>query len=145
MNFSYNNKVDCSDILKTINFMQNPNKIIEFGIRDGLSLKIFADNSHKNCGIKAFDDFNGNCANKDKLDKTFSLSEIRRISAPKQFEEDDYKNVFIRHGDFYKEYKNIKKNSIDIIHIDIANHGEVIEFSLENYINKLTKNGIFYI
>ena len=68
MTSSCNNKVDCSDILKTITFMQNPNEIIEFGIHDGLSLKIFADNSHKNCGIKAFDDFNGNCVNKDKLD-----------------------------------------------------------------------------
>lgn len=141
MKGSYNNKVDYSDVLKTITFMQNPNEIIEFGIHDGLSLKIFADNSHKNCGIKAFDDFNGNCANKDKLDKTFSLSEILGISAPKQFE-DDYKNVFIRHGDFYKEYKNIKKNSIDIIHIDIDNDGDVLEFAFENYINKLTKNGI---
>ena len=143
MTSSCNNKVDCSDILKTITFMQNPNEIIEFGIHDGQSLKIFTENSHSNCGIKAFDDLNGNCANKDKLDKTFSISEIRGISAHNQVEDDDCKNVFIQHGDFYKEYKNIKKNSIDIIHIDIANDGAVLEFAFENYINKLTKNGIF--
>lgn len=55
----------------------------------------------------------------------------------------DYKNVSINYGDYYKEYKNIEDNSIDIIHIDIANNGDVIEFAFENYINKLTKNGIF--
>lgn len=130
MQSSYNNKVDYSDILKTITFMQNPNKIIEFGILDGLSLKSFIDNSHNNCNIKAydiFDDFNGNCANKEKLDKYFS----------------DCKNVSILYGDYYKEYKNITNNSIDIIHIDIANNGDVIEFAFENYINKLSENGIF--
>jgi hypothetical protein len=130
MKSSYNNKVDYSDILKSIVFMQKPDKIIEFGILDGLSLKTFADNSSKKCIIKAFDifdEFNGNSANKDELNKCFL----------------DYKNVSINYGDYYKEYKNIEDNSIDIIHIDIANNGDVIEFAFENYINKLTINGIF--
>ena len=130
MKSSYYNKVDYSDILKTITFMQNPNQIIEFGILDGLSLKAFADNSDKNCKINAFDifnEFNGNSANKEKLDKYFS----------------NYENVFINYGDYHKEYKNIEDNSIDIIHIDIANNGDVIEFAFENYINKLSENGIF--
>ena len=75
---------------------------------------------------EVFDEFNGNSANKDKLDKYFS----------------DYKNVSILYGDYYKEYKNIENNSIDIIHIDIANNGHVIEFAFENYLNKLSKNGV---
>lgn len=74
MKSSYNNKVDYSDILKTVTFIQNPDRIIEFGILDELSLKTFADNSSKKCIIKAFDifdEFNGNSADKDELNKCF--------------------------------------------------------------------------
>ena len=33
-------------------------------------------------------------------------------------------------------------NDIDILHIDIANDGDVFEFVINNYYTKLSKNGI---
>ena len=44
MKSSYNNNdINYGDIIKTILFNRNPQKIVEFGILDGFSLKIFAD------------------------------------------------------------------------------------------------------
>ena len=39
----------------------------------------------------------------------------------------DSKNIKIEYGDFYKLHKNI--NNFDLIHIDIANNGDVIEYT----------------
>ena len=45
----------------------------------------------------------------------------------------------------YKLHKNIDDNSQDIIHIDIANNGDVYEYAIQNYIKKLKKNGILLL
>jgi len=129
MKSSYNNNINYCDLISGITFMQNPKTIVEFGILEGASLKTFIDNTSNSCNIIAydiFDEFNGNGSNKDELNKTFSK----------------YSNVSISYSDFYKQYKNIEDNSVDILHIDIANNGDVIEFALENYMKKLSKNGI---
>ena len=130
---SYMNNIDYSDIFKTICFLQkNPKKIIEIGILEGYSLKTMADNVSNNCeivGYDIFEEFNGNCAKKEKLKKIFS----------------EYSNVTINYGDYYKIYETFDNNSIDILHIDIANNGDVYEFALNKYYNKLTKNGIIIL
>ena len=56
----------------------------------------------------------------------------------------DYENVSINYGDFYKLYKNIDNNFQDIIHIDIANNGDVYEYAIKNYMNKLKKMEFYY-
>ena len=71
-----------------------------------------------------FEEFNGNHAKKDKLVSSFK----------------DYNNVSINYGNFYEVYKNI--NNVDIIHIDIANNGDVYEYAVKNYLPKLSDNGI---
>ena len=76
-----------------------------------------------------FDEFNGNSANKELLVQRFS----------------QHKNVNIDYGDFYKIHNNISDNSIDIIHIDIANNGETYEYAINNYISKLSENGILIL
>jgi predicted O-methyltransferase YrrM len=132
MRSSYKNKLDFSNIFETILFLQNPKKIIEFGILDGFSLKCFASNVSDDCILDAYDlfeDFNGNHSNYNKLTELFKK----------------YNNVNIQKGDFYKLYDNIENNSIDIIHIDIANTGYTYEFAFTNYINKLTKDGIMIL
>ena len=129
MKSSYNNTINYCELIAGITFIQNPKSIVEFGILEGASLKTFINNTSRSCNIVAydiFDKFNGNGSNKDELDKTFSK----------------YSNVSISYGDFYKQYKNIQDKSVDILHIDIANNGDVIEFIFENYISKLSKNGI---
>jgi predicted O-methyltransferase YrrM len=127
MNSSYNNKVTFGDILNAIVFTLNPKKIVEVGILEGYSLKCFAESSNSNTIIQAydiFDKFNGNHAKKNELVSTF----------------EKYNNVTINYGDFYEVHKDI--SNIDIIHIDIANNGDVFEYAIKNYLPKLSQNGI---
>jgi len=129
MNSSYNNKVDFGDIISTITFMNNPQKIVECGILEGYSLSKFIKSSSSNTSIDAydiFDKFNGNHTIKDKIMKQF---------AP-------YQNVTIKYGDFYDIFKNYPDKSIDILHIDIANNGDVYEYMFKNYVNKVKDDGI---
>jgi len=129
MNSSYNNKVDFGDIISTITFMKNPQKIVECGILEGYSLSKFIESSSSTTSIDAydiFDKFNGNHAIKDKIIKQFNK----------------YDNVNINYGDFYDVYKKYEDKSIDILHIDIANNGDVCEFMFQNYVDKLKDDGI---
>jgi predicted O-methyltransferase YrrM len=127
---SYNNSdLNYGDLLNTITYLLNPKTIVEFGILDGYSLKCFNENSNDTCNIYAydiFDNFNGNHANKQVLLEKFK----------------EHKKINIDFGDFYKKFKDIQDKSIDILHVDIANNGEIYEFVLNNYINKLSENGI---
>lgn len=132
MKSSYKNNLDYKDIFDTLCFLKNPQKIVEIGILDGYSLKAMADNVSSSCQIDAYDifeEFNGNGANKEKLSQTFSA----------------YKNVNIQYGDFYKVIDNLYDESIDILHIDIANNGEVFEFALTNYIKKIKRDGVIIL
>jgi len=129
MNSSYLNKLNYGDVIKTVTFLLQPKMIMEIGILEGFSLSKFIDGSSEHCQIQAydiFDKFNGNHANYEKIIEKFK----------------DYENVFINNGDLYELYKKVEDNSIDILHIDIANNGDVLNFVIEHYITKLTKNGI---
>lgn len=129
MTSSYKNNLNYGDLLESITFIQNPKSILEIGILDGFSLKCFADNSD-NAKIDAydiFDEFNGNHANKEKLIEKFK----------------EYNNVTIQYGNFYELYK--LEDKYDIIHIDIANNGDVYEFTINHYLPKLNTNGILIL
>lgn len=130
MNSSYKNDLNYGDLLETITFIQKPESILEIGILDGFSLKCFADNSDIETKIDAydiFDEFNGNHGNKEQLTESFK----------------EYNNVSIRYGDFYELDKS--EDKYDMIHIDIANNGDVYEFSINNYLPKLNKNGLLLL
>ena len=129
MKSSYNNNISYGELLSGIVFSLQPKTIVEFGILEGYSLKAFVDNTNNTTNIKAydiFDEFNGNGANKTELKNRFS----------------SYSNITIDYGDFYKKHDEIKDNSIDLLHIDIANNGDVLKFALKYYMNKLSPNGI---
>lgn len=130
MNSSYKKEITYGHLLDGITYGINPKLIVEIGILDGYSLKHFINGSSKETIIKAYDifeDFNGNHANKDKLIERFK----------------EHKNVSIEYGDFYKLYDTLEE--IDILHIDIANNGDVYEFAMKNYLPKLSKNGIIIL
>ena len=132
MKSSYNENINYGDLLAGIVYTINPKYIVEIGILEGFSLKTFIDNSSPETKIEAydiFDEFNGNGANKSLLLKDFS----------------QYDNVNINYGDFYKKYNDIPDNSVDIIHIDIANTGEIYDLAINNYITKLTDKGILIL
>tara|TARA_B110001450_G_scaffold115712_1_gene109425 strand:+ start:9173 stop:9718 length:546 start_codon:yes stop_codon:yes gene_type:complete len=132
MNSSYKNNLSYKDIFSTLCFIKNPHFIVEFGILDGYSLKQIIEYTGDNCKIHAydiFDEFHGNSANKQDLINKFSK----------------HKNVLIDYGDFYKKFNEIDDNSIDILHVDIANNGDVVEFVFNNYIDKVKKDGIIIL
>ncbi len=129
MKSSYKNDLSYKELLESIIFLKKPKKIIEFGVLEGFSLKIFAQD--KDCQIEAYDifeEFNGNGA-KENIRELFK----------------NYPNVKINYGDFYKKHIEIEDNSLDILHIDIANNGEVYKFAVENYLKKLKKDGLMIL
>jgi len=121
----FNNDINYGDLITASLFNKNPKLIVEFGILDGFSLKIFANlfPDAKILAFDIFDEFVGNSAKKEITD---------------EFKE--YANVEILYGDFYKKYKELA--DIDILHVDIANNGDVLKFIIENYLPLITKNGI---
>lgn len=132
MNSSYKNNINFGDLIETITYLKNPKKIVEFGILDGYSLEKFVNKASDKCIIEAydiFDEFNGNHANEEEVNNKFSNN----------------KNVMIKKADFYKSLNLFENNSIDILHIDIANNGDTYQFVFDNYINKIKKNGIIII
>jgi len=128
MRTSYNKKdITYGEFLKSIVQIINPSKIVEIGILDGYSLESFAVTANKTTEIFAydiFDEFDGNHSNETILLKKFN----------------DFKNVKISYGDFYKLHNHI--SDADIIHIDIANNGDVFEYTIQNYYQKIKLGGI---
>lgn len=132
MKSSYKNNINYDEIFKLICLLNNPKNIVEIGILDGYSLMSFCNNSSYNCKITAydiFDKFNGNSANKSKIIELFKNNQ----------------NVKIEYGDYYEVVDIIKDDSIDILHIDIANDGDVYEFAFNNYIKKMKKNSVIIL
>ena len=125
-------KLTYEHIFQLICFFVKPKHIVEYGILDGFSLNSFRKYSDSTCKIEAydiFDDFVGNHADQKEMTNLFK----------------GYPNVLVAKGDFYKHYTTLQDNSIDIIHIDIANTGDVYKFAYENYLSKLTNNGIMIL
>ena len=127
MRTSYNKKdMTYGEFIQSIVQIANPSKIVEIGILDGYSLESFAiaANNAKILAYDIFDDFVGNHSNETTLKQKF----------------DGFKNVKISYGDFYKLHDSI--NDADIIHIDIANNGDVFEHTMLNYYPKMKLGGI---
>jgi len=132
MKSSYvNTDIDYGDIISSIAFTQAPRTVVEIGILDGFSLGKLVQATSPTTQIMAydiFDEFNGNSANREKLQENFK----------------DHPRVQIQCGDFYN-LNNIIDGDVDIIHIDIANDGNVYEFAVEKYMNLLSHKGILIL
>lgn len=125
-------KNNYKNVFATACFFVNPKKIVEFGILDGYSLSAFIDARPNGCLVEAydlFDDFPYNAAVYDDISKRFS----------------SYENVSIKKMDFFKGVSEFDDESIDILHIDIANNGDTYQFAIENYMQKVSKNGVCII
>jgi hypothetical protein len=125
---SYKNILTYGDLLESILFQKNPKKILEFGILDGYSLQYFAKTDALVQAYDIFEEFNGNRPPQD-IKQKFSM----------------FKNVTIDYGDFYQKYKDLGDQKFDIIHIDIANNGDVYQFATENYISLLSEDGLLIL
>lgn len=118
------------DILCLLAWIIKPKRIVEFGILEGFSLRHLIEGSDPSCEILAFDifeQFNGNAAKR---------------SIQEKFPEP---NVKIQEGDFYHQHENFTDESIDILHIDIANDGATYKFAIEKYMPKVSKGGFMIL
>jgi hypothetical protein len=117
------------NVFATSCFLVNPKKIVEFGILDGYSLSAFLDSRPSGCVVEAydlFDDFPYNAANYEDVVSRFSSRG----------------NILIKKMDFFKGASEFENGSIDILHIDIANNGDIYQFAVDNYMDKVSENGI---
>ena len=121
------NCINYGELIQFVTWLITPELIVEFGILEGYSLINFIKKSN-NCNIHSYDifeNFKGNSAKRDILEKFI-----------------EYKNVKIEDGDFFHKILEYPDNSIDILHIDIANDGFTYEYTFLNVMKKLRKNGI---
>jgi len=128
---SYKNNLNYEQVFQAIVFTMNPSQIVELGILEGFSLLAMTKVADKSCKIYAydiFDDFNGNHAKENNLKELFK----------------NYDNVYIEYGNFYEVYKTLNFN-VDIIHIDIANNGDVYKFAIDYYMPLLRKGGLLLL
>lgn len=119
------------DLFKSLAWQMRPTCIVEFGILNGYSLEHFRQGCSPETRIYAYDIFErfiGNSANRTIIDRF-----------------KDYPNIQIEEGDYYKKHTEIPDGSIDILHIDIANDGDVYEFAIQQYLRKLTPSGIMIL
>jgi len=122
-------ELDYAAVLKSVCFSVNPLSIVEIGIGNGFSLDCFLDACPSEAVIKAydiFDKFNGNHASFEKISNKFPT-------------------ISLAEGDFFNLHLSLPDNSVDLLHIDIANNGNVYEFAFDNYIGKLTPKGIMIL
>jgi len=99
-------------------YLFKPKRIVEYGIGNGYSLNSFR--THGKCGIEAYDLFD---------DYKYSHADYDLTRAK-------FKDIKIARGDFYGGHKRYADKSIDILHIDISNDGDVYEFAVKNYLPK---------
>lgn len=102
----------------------NPKSILEIGILDGYSLSSFIKFNPKDVEITAIDLF-----------EDYEFNSNKEIFIKNNFKK--YKNVKILKRNYYSFYKEMK--NYDLIHIDISNDGDILEFAINNYLDKTNK------
>ena len=120
-----------SKVLRTICLMKNPKKIVEFGILDGYSLDCFIESTEDDCEILAYDlfeEFPYNSAKFDSIEKKY-----------------DKTRASVNRGDLFDAHNIFENKSIDIIHIDIANDGEVYEYCIKKLMPKIIDSGVMIL
>lgn len=128
----WNQEMHYGHLLQGLVLARNPEVIVEYGILDGFSLDIFCQCSKSSCQISAydiFDKFVGNGADRAKVEARYA----------------EHANVTIDEQDFYNSPTHLQDASVDILHIDIANNGDVYEFAVTNLMSKLKPDGMLLL
>lgn len=108
-----------------------PARIVELGVLDGYSTFHISEGIRKNNygHLKAYDLF------EDYPYKHSRYDDIRLL-----FEEDD--NVSIFKGDAFEVHKDFPSSSVDMLHVDISNNGDIVKRMVENWDEKIVQGGI---
>lgn len=120
------NDLDYGDLLRAL-VIGKPKLSVEFGILDGFSTRILAEHSAQVKAYDIFDDFNG-------YNKSTSID---KLNLPP--------NVDVQYGDLFDTtiVDQFDDDSVDVLHIDIANDGDVVEYVMQTWQTKVRGQIIF--
>jgi hypothetical protein len=121
------------DLLAVITFLQQPRRIVEFGVLYGFALDIWVKRSHENCTVEGYDLFEDN-------DDGHMIS--RQNEVEERFK--GYSNLDVKHADFYADAERIlsEGEDVDILHIDVNNSGDTVSFALNKLWKKVRVGGV---
>mmetsp|Transcript_29125 Transcript_29125/g.46880 ORF Transcript_29125/g.46880 Transcript_29125/m.46880 type:complete len:466 (+) Transcript_29125:3-1400(+) len=139
-------KTDCShvsflradleycQVLRTLTTALKPTKIVEYGVLHGASLQIFAENTDSTseiCGFDLFEKFQGPGGGS------------RHDVVVGKFANESRVRIEVR--DFYDAPRELEDESVDILHIDIGNTGDVFEYAVTHLVQKLSSRGVMVL
>jgi predicted O-methyltransferase YrrM len=125
-------KNNYNSVFKSLVFSLNPKKIVEIGVFNGFSLDCFIDTSDEDCEVYGYDLF------EEYKYKHEKFNFVRKKYSSR-------KGVSIAQMDFQEVYRHHDNNSIDILHIDISNNGDTYKFAIDNYMPKVSKEGVMLL
>lgn len=121
------------DILAVTTVIIRPQRIVEFGILQGFSLDIWLKRSPHACQVEAYDIFE---------DSSDGHMISRELEIRERFR--GQKNLIIQKADFFRDSKRLLSEGIDadIVHVDVNNSGETVEFVMQNLWDKVRRGGV---
>lgn len=123
-------------LFKALIRTHQPKTIVEFGILDGYSLDRFLEEIE---GSFLFGDYPG-----PVTVRAYDIFDDFPYHAASSSIAAHYPGV-VQYGDYYKLPVQYESNSIDLLHIDIANDGDVYRFFFEHWLDKLSPSGFALI
>jgi predicted O-methyltransferase YrrM len=117
-------------LFEALVLVHSPKLVVECGILDGYSLFSMARTS-KECiffGIDLFDSYEFKHGNKEALEEIIKRENL---------------NVKLIKEDAIKIATNFSDSSVDILHIDISNDGEILPKVFDAWKSKIANGGLF--
>lgn len=111
------------DVFEGIAFSIKPVLTVEIGLLEGFSAFHLGKHSEKMILCDLFEKFPHKHANQDDIKAKFPEADVRQM-------------------DFYSEHAQFQDNSIDLLHIDIANNGDTYRHFVRHYYQKLKPGGV---
>lgn len=112
--------------------IHDPKLMIELGVLDGYSLLALAEGASSDCQIYAYDLFD------DYEFKHGSEEDVQSLLNDKR-----YSNVSLLKGDAIAAAKSYENNSVDFLHVDISNDGDILGKVYNAWYDKIKKGGLF--
>lgn len=128
---------DYGSLIFSLVRIKQPMKVVEFGILDGYSTVHIA----KAMKLNAREGKRGNFFAFDLFDRyKFKHGNFAKVSEL-LFKEELNANVIVTRGDFYKDHIKFEERSIDMLHVDISNDGDVLKKTMELWHTKMKVGG----
>lgn len=126
-------------ILKTFVITLKPNVLVEVGVLDGYSTLNLGN------GVKVLRELFGMYSTLECYDLwehyPYKHGEKEKVQEYiNAFSMQDYIKLY--QGDAFEVFKNYEDNSIDLLHFDISNDGEILEKLMETWNNKIRPGGV---